>query len=146
MKESEVFSMIEQWVDAWNAKDMGRVETMYADDVVLYQAPVRSALRGWSYIHDRGRTLWTGFPDAKMKINDLHVDRNVAFLEHNITGTHTGRFLEHEPTGKIIDIDSCIVFRVRNGKIVNHTTYMDTATILRALGLIQVTGTRPEAA
>lgn len=146
MKESEVYNVIEQWVDAWNEKDIDRMESMYTEDAVLYQAPVRQALKGWNYLHDRLTDLYEGFPDAKMKINDLHVDRNIAFLEFNEIGTHTGRFLDFEPTGNKIDIDSCIVFRVNNGKIVNHTTYLDTATILRSLGIIKITGTRPEAA
>ncbi|HZD58965.1 MAG TPA: ester cyclase, partial [Anaerolineae bacterium] len=73
-------------------------------------------------------------------------DGDIAILEFNETGTQTGRFLDYEPTGNKIDIDSCLVFRVRNGKITNHTTYLDTATILRSLGLIEITGVRPEAA
>ncbi len=146
MKKSDVENMIEQWVDAWNAKDMERMKSMYAEDVVLYQGPVRKSLKGWGYVHDRLQDLATGFPDARIKINDLHIDGDIAILEFNETGTQTGRFLDYEPTGNEIDIDSCLVFRVSRGKIINHTTYLDTATILRSLGLVKITGARPEAA
>ena len=146
MKKRDIYDMIEQWVDAWNAKDMDRMKSMYTKDAVLYQGPVREALKGWDYIYNRLQDLAMGFPDAHIKINDLHVDGDIAILEFNETGTQTGRFLDYEPTGNKIDIDSCLVFRVRNGKITNHTTYLDTATILRSLGLIEITGVRPEAA
>ncbi len=147
MKKNDIYDMIEQWVDAWNARDIGRMESMYAEDVVLYQAPVRQALKGWNYVRDRFEDIIEGFPDAVMKINDLHVDGDIAILEFSETATQTGRFLDYEPTGNKAEFDSCIVFRVNNnGKIVNHTTYLDTATILRSLGLVKVAGARPEAA
>lgn len=147
MKKNDIYTMIEQWVDVWNAKDMDRMKSMYAEDVVLYQAPVRHAVKGWDYIRDRLESVIQGFPDAALKINDLHVDGDIAILEFSETGTQTGRFLDYAPTGKKAEFDSCIVFRVNNnGKIVNHTTYLDTATILRSLGLIEVAGARPWAA
>ncbi|MBE0446798.1 MAG: ester cyclase [Actinobacteria bacterium] len=67
-------------------------------------------------------------------------------MEFNVVGTHTGRFLDYEPTGRTFDIDSCLIFKVKDSKIIKHTTYLDTATILRALGIITIPGVRPEAA
>jgi len=120
MKKSDIYTMIEQWVDVWNARDIDRLKSMYAQDAILYQGPVKKALKGWEYIQARLEDLTDGFPDAQMKINNLHVDGNIAILEFNETGTHEGRFLDYEPTGNKIDFDSCLVFRVSNGKIVNH--------------------------
>ncbi|MCL6473048.1 MAG: ester cyclase [Firmicutes bacterium] len=146
MKKADIFNMIEDWVDAWNAKDIDRMKSMYAEDVILYQAPIKQALKGWDYIQDRLSALLEGFPDARIKINDLHIDGDIAILEFNETGTQTKQFLGYAPTGNRMDVDSCIVFRIRGGKIINHTTYLDTATILRSLGLIEIKGARPAAA
>lgn len=146
MVESDTRKMIEEWVDAWNSKDMDRMRSLYAEDAILYQAPVKQTLTGWNYINDRLKDLAEGFPDAKIEISALHIDGDTAILEFNETGTHKGRFLDYEPTGNKIDIDSCLVFKIRDGKVINYTTYLDTVTILRALGLVSVPSTRPEAA
>ncbi len=148
MKKSDIQiqNMVEQWVDAWNAKDMDRMKSMYSEDAILYQGPVREALKGWNYVYDRFQDLFSGFPDAQIKINDLHIDGDIAVLEFNETGTQTGQFLGYEPTGNKINIDSCLVFRISKGKIVNYTTYLDIATILRSLGLVKISGAHPEAA
>ncbi|HZD61132.1 MAG TPA: nuclear transport factor 2 family protein, partial [Anaerolineae bacterium] len=60
MKKRDIYDMIEQWVDAWNAKDMDRMKSMYTKDAVLYQGPVREALKGWGYIYNRLQDLAMG--------------------------------------------------------------------------------------
>jgi steroid delta-isomerase-like uncharacterized protein len=146
MKESALVNLIEQWVDASNAKDMDHLQSLHSKDVIFYQGPSEVALKGWDYVRDRAQVFWTAFPDYRIKINDLHVDGNIVIMEFNATGTHTGQLLGYGPSGNKLDFDSCLVFRISRGKIVNYTTYVDMATVLHALGLIEIKGARPEAA
>ncbi|MBE0447688.1 MAG: hypothetical protein IBX64_06270 [Actinobacteria bacterium] len=44
MTENEIRNLFEQWVDAFNAHDVERDRTLYAEDVALYQAPVKKTL------------------------------------------------------------------------------------------------------
>lgn len=146
MTASEIRNLFEQWVDAWNAQDWERMRPLYAEDVVLYQAPVKKTLVGVDHIIARGKDLGGMSSDARITIRELHVVGDTVILEYNIVGTHTGRFLNYEPTGRKFDFDACIVFKVKDDKIIKHTTYLDTATVLRALGLLTIPGVRPEAA
>ncbi|HZD59285.1 MAG TPA: ester cyclase [Anaerolineae bacterium] len=146
MAASEIRTMMEQWADVWNAKDADRLMAFYADDVVLYQAPLKKTLVGKEYLAARFRDIIEMSSDIRLTIRELHVDGDTAVMEFNTIGTHTGRFLDYEPTGRTFDYDSCLIFKVKDGKITKHTTYLDTATILRALGLISIPGVRPEAA
>lgn len=146
MTESEIRNLFERWVDAWNSKDPERDRPLYAEDVVLYQAPVKKTLVGVDHIIARSKDLFEMSKDARLTVRELHVAGDTAIMEFNIIGTHTGRFLDYEPTGRKFDIDSCLIFKVKDGKIIKHTTYLDTATILRALGLLTIPGVRPEAA
>jgi len=146
MTESEIRNLFEQWVDAWNANDVERFKPLYAEDVVLYQAPIKKTLTGIDYIIARGKDFFEMSNDARLTVRELHVAGDTAIMEFNATGTHTGRFLDYEPTGRKFDFDSCLIFKVKDGKIIKHTTYLDTATVLRALGLLTVSGVRPEAA
>lgn len=146
MEASEVRQLIERWVEAWNGKDAEDVRRFYTDDVVLYQAPVDRTLTGVDHIIDRYRDLSEMSDDSRFTIRRLHVVGDIAVLEANITGTHTGTFLNYEPTGRPLNINVCLVLDARDGKIVKHTTYLDTATILRAIGVIDIPEARPEAA
>lgn len=146
MTESEIRNLCEQWVDVWNSKDWERMRTFYAEDAVLYQAPVKKTLVGVDHIIDRGKDFGEMSKDGRFTARELHVAGDTAIMEFNMTGTHTGRFLDYEPTGRKLDFDSCIIFKVKDGKIIKHTTYVDTATVVRALGLITIPGVRPEAA
>ncbi|OFW32783.1 MAG: hypothetical protein A2074_04650 [Candidatus Aquicultor primus] len=146
MTESEIRNLFEQWVDAWNSNDTERIRPFYGEDVVLYQAPVKKTLVGVDHIIARGKDLFEMSEDARLTVRKLHVAGDTAIMELNIAGIHTGRFLDYEPTGRKFDIDSCLIFKVKDGKIIKHTTYLDTATIVRALGLLTIPGVRPEAA
>lgn len=146
MTESEIRNLFEQWVDAWNANDVERFRPLYAEDVVLYQAPVKKTLVGVEHIVARGKDFFEMSEDARLTVRELHVVGDTAVMELNVAGTNTGRFLDYEPTGRKFDIDSCLVFKFKDNKITKHTTYLDTATVLRALGLVTIPGVRPEAA
>jgi steroid delta-isomerase-like uncharacterized protein len=146
MTEQEMRTIVEQVVEILNSKDPERLRSLYSEDAVLYQAPVKKTLVGQDHIVARVRDLSEMSKDSHMTIRELHVAGDTAFLEFNFVGTNTGRFLDYEPTGRKFDIDSCVSFQFRNGKIVKHTTYLDTATVLRHLGLISIPHARPEAA
>lgn len=146
MNENDIRKMFAEWVDAFNSGDVERMRSFYTEDAVLYQAPIKKTLVGLDYIVARLKDFSEMSEDSRFTIRDLHVDGDTAILEFNIAGTHTGRFLDFEPTGRRLDIDSCLIFEVRDGRITKHTTYLDIATVLRALGLISVPGTREEAA
>jgi len=146
MTENEIRNLFDQWVDAWSSRDPERDRALYAEDVVLYQAPIKKTLVGIDHIIARAKDFYEMSEDSRLTVRELHVVGDTAVMELNITGTHTGRFLDYEPTGRKFDFDSCLVFKVKDGKIIKHTTYLDTATVLRALGLLTIPGVRPEAA
>ncbi len=135
------------WVDAWNLHDPEKIKQFYTEDVILYQAPLRKALHGREHLLTRYKDFLEMSNDVKLTLRDIHVDGDSVIVEVNISGTNTGKFLDYKPTGKKLDIDTCLSFKVNDeGKIIKLTTYLDVATVLRVLGHIDVTGTRAQAA
>lgn len=144
--ESEIRQLVNGWMEAWNAHDIPKTMSFYADNCVLYQAPQRSSLTGKNYIEARFNDLLQAAPDWNTKVNALHVVGNNAIVEITNTGTHTGPFLGYEPTNNKFEFDTCIILNIQNGVIVKQTAYLDMATILRSVGLITIKEARPEAA
>lgn len=146
MEEQEIRQRLRDWVDAWNSMDEDLVRSFYSENAGLYQAAVGKSLTGREHIVDRYKDFMEMSADAKMTARAIHVDGHTGILEMAVSGTHTGRFLDHEPTGRPLHIETCLVFTFEGDMIVHHTTYLDTATVLRSLGLITIEGTRAEAA
>lgn len=138
--------MFEGWVDAWNSRDEERVSSFYSDTVILCQPGPKKTLIGRRHVIDRYRDFNLMSDDSEMIIRDLYVDGVTAILEVSLVGTNTGPFLDYVPTGRMIDLETCLVFKVAGGKIIKQTTYLDTATVLRSLGHISVPSARAEAA
>jgi steroid delta-isomerase-like uncharacterized protein len=148
MERNEVQRIAEGYVEAWSATDTELMREFCTDDVVLYQAPVKQRLQGLEHLIKRGQAFDEMGEDVTLGLRKFLYDpeENTLVLEVNIKGRHTGRFLNYEPTGREFDLDSCLVLTLNDeGKITQHTTYFDTATMLRAIGLITIEGL-PEAA
>lgn len=146
MNETEMREFAEQWVEIWNSTDEAQIRGLYAEDVVLYQAAVKKTLTGIDHIIARTKDFTSMSSDSVMTARNIYVDGDTLILEVNVVGTHDGKFLDYDPTGGKIDIDTCLVFEMKDNVIAKHTTYLDTATVLRQLALIIVPGTRAEAA
>lgn len=146
MDEHDMRVMFEHWVEAWNAEDDRRVESFYAEDAVFYQAPSKLVQAGRKYVTHAHRDLVSMSSDRQMSIRDLYVIGGTVIMEMTLTGTHDGPFFGWGATGRKFDIDSCLAFEVRDGQIVKQTTYLDTATLLRALGVVSINAGRAQAA
>lgn len=146
MGRRDIRNAVNQWVDAWNAHNIKGIESSYAEDAVLFQAPTRSKLSGRDYIMARQRDALEMSSDMEVYLRELYIDGDTAILELTDTGTNDGPFLDYPPTGKKFQLDTCLIFKFSDGKIVEHVDYLDTATVLRAFGLLEIPGTRPEVA
>ena len=79
-------------------------------------------------------SLRRAFPDFALTIVDVGVDGDVVWTRNVATGTDLGGFMGHPPTGRPIRIDVVDVFRVRDGRIVEHWGVPDRLGALRQLG------------
>jgi predicted ester cyclase len=76
------------------------------------------------------------FPDAQATVEDLLADGDKVVARVSITGTHQGAFRGIVPTGKPITVMGVHIFRVANGKLVEHWGLMDRHSALQQLGVV----------
>ena len=81
------------------------------------------------------------FPLYSIEIEMMVAEDDLVSVIGRLYGTHTGAFMGIPPTGKSFDVPLCIMYRIRNGKIVDHWMVMDSAVLMRQMGLIQTKGT-----
>ena len=76
------------------------------------------------------------FPDMHMEVVELIAEGGSVAARFTCSGTHTGEWLGHPPTGHRFElIDEVTFFRFDEGKIASSWTLEDTLTRLQQLGL-----------
>jgi steroid delta-isomerase-like uncharacterized protein len=133
-------SLLERYVELYNAGDLDACMDLYADDAV--QIMHDGTFKGRNAIRERLARDLTACPDAAYTVGSF-VEQDDSFAdEWTFAGTHTGPFqlpdgTQLPPTGKRLEIRGMELVQVRDGKIVIDNLYYDSMAILVRLGLPQ---------
>jgi steroid delta-isomerase-like uncharacterized protein len=139
MDREEIRGLVDRYVEAWNAHDPDAVAAFYASDAISRDVgearPDRTSIR-------RGVSDYlAAFPNFHLGVSRVGVDGDVVYVEWHATGTHSGQFMNVPATGRVVQVDGCIVVRIGSeGLIVSEILYWDVASLLEQLGIL------PEAA
>ena len=68
------------------------------------------------------------FPDAQVTVDDVMAEDDRVAARVVMRGTHRGEFQGIAPTGKRVEVRAIDLFRVENGKIVEHWGRADDPT------------------
>ena len=60
------------------------------------------------------------FPDMRITVEDMIAEGDRVAARVTMRGTHRGEFLGMAPTGKRVQVRAMDMFRIANGKIVEH--------------------------
>ena len=77
--------------------------------------------------------LLRAFPDARMEINEQVGERDLVATRKTLHGTHRGELWGFPPTGNRIEFEFIDIFRVQDGKLIEHWTHMDFDHLRRQL-------------
>ena len=71
----------------------------------------------------------------KATVEDLLADGDKVIALVSYRGTHQGAFMGIPPTGKQVTVAGINIFRIANGKLVEHWGLADRISALRQLGV-----------
>jgi len=82
------------------------------------------------------------FPDRKVEILDILEDADEVFVRSRVSGTNQGGFppFNVPANGKPFTIESWSVYRLKDGKVVEHAGMNDAASLLIQLGAVPAPG------
>jgi hypothetical protein len=69
--------------------------------------------------------LLQGFPDASVEINEQLAERDLVATRKTLRGTHLGELWDLPPTGNRVELEFIDIFRLRDGRLIEHWTSMD---------------------
>jgi predicted ester cyclase len=90
-------------------------------------------LETYSQIHQMARA---SFPDMMVTTEDLIAEGDKVVERWTLTQTHTGEpFMGASASGKRVQVTGISIYRIADGKIVEHWANMDLLGMLQQLGL-----------
>ena len=133
MSDSKRF--LQNWIDAFQRRDLEAVVACYADDTVNFQVAAGEPSVGIEQIGRETAEFFRGFPDAWSRVENLMGDADWAAWEWVGGGTFAGEFYGNRPTGKTFEIRGCGFFNFRDGKIIYQRGYWDKLSWFKQVGL-----------
>lgn len=133
---SQSSSLIDEHFKALNAHDVKALASEYADDAQVFSPNWEGAKVGPAGITEAYGRYYKTTPDLAYKvINIISAGENV-IVEYSWTGTMS-KPEAGEPAymeGKKYTLHSCVIFVIKNNKIVKETNYFDQVAFLRQVG------------
>ena len=132
---SDAKDVVRRLEEAWAANDLATVDQLLAPDLVSHDAPpgMPPGREGARAAH---QMAMTSFPDRHMTIEDVLGDGDRVAVRTTLRGTNTGGvpWLGVPPNGRPIEIESISIYRVANGRVVEHWGQNDVGRLMMQLG------------
>lgn len=132
MSSSDAQRTVEEYLDAYNARDMGRIESLWADEIQSVGGPLNredllSAIEAY----------WKAFPDCEIREERYISSGEYVAVHITFTGTHENDYYGFEPTGNEFDVVEMMTFQVNHGEINGYWYAWDELGFWEQLGVLE---------
>ncbi|GFE66576.1 ester cyclase [Litoreibacter roseus] len=120
-----------------NGRDLSRFAEIVAPDYVNHNPYAAPGLDG---VIDVFGAILAGVPDLVVTAEDVFVseDGSRAVGRYRYEGTHTGNFMGNPETGSAFTMRSIDIWRVEDGKFVEHWDEINTLDIFTQVGAVEM--------
>jgi len=115
--------------------DMSRFDEIIAPDYVNHNAFAEPGREGVRKVFEG---VLAGVPDVKVFVEDVFVsaDGSRVVGRYRYEGTHTGSFLGYPATGNAFRMRSIDIWRVEDGRFVEHWDELNTLDVFIQVGAV----------
>jgi steroid delta-isomerase-like uncharacterized protein len=142
MNGAELQEFIDRYNDAWNAHDVEAIVAMHTEDSVFENHVTGDRNVGREQIGSAIRGIFSVFPDLAFEGRRQYIREDLVVQEWTARGTHEGTMarggIAVEPTGKHVEYKGMDVIPIRDGLVARKDVYSDSITLLRQLGLTDI--------
>ncbi|BFU90599.1 MAG: hypothetical protein NTAFB01_17860 [Nitrospira sp.] len=133
MSQTSIKELAHKYAEALNAGETDRFDDFIADDYINHNPYVKSGLRG---VKEFFEGWMRSFPDTEVTVEDVFADGDTLVGRFTYRATHQGEFLGLPATGRSIRMRSIDIWRVRDGRFVEHWDELNLLEIMQRLGAI----------
>jgi predicted ester cyclase len=118
-----------------NERKLDKVEDYVTRNWVNHD-PSLTTMEGYEGARQLVRTLTGGFPDMKIRIEDIIAEGDRIAVRFSFVGTHKGDFMGAAATGKKVNASACGIFRVQDGRLAENWVVFDALGLAKQIGMI----------
>jgi len=119
---------------AFRDQDRAWWEAHIEPEFVCHDPALDFEVRGPAGVANLGEVLHGAFSDIEYPIVQVVAEGDRVLVHLRQTGRHTGEYQGTPATGREVDIVAMDLFRVANGKLVEHWAQMDNLGLLKQIG------------
>ena len=114
-----------RFTELFSTGDEALADEVLAPDVVFHGTRGDGELHGLEEMKAFVKQYRRAFPDAHSTVEDQVAEADTVVTRWRARGTHRGEIWGLPPTGNTVEWEFIDIFRVRDGKLVEHWTHMD---------------------
>ena len=123
MSTSENKAFVRRYLDAINGKEKpAAVQDQFISDA---DAVLKQHIAGYE----------AAFPRYALDVEDLIAEADKVVLRFTLRATYGGGFMNIPATGQQVAVPGIIIYRIADGKIVEHWMLVDSAVLMQQLGV-----------
>jgi len=133
-------ALVRRYREIYNTNQLDKLGEVLADNFVPHTLfpGMSPGLETYKQIHTMAKA---SFPDIRTQTEDLIADGDKVVERWTQTMTHTGApFMGLPPSGKAVRVTGISIYRLANGRIVEHWANMDFFGVMAQLGAIPAPG------
>jgi steroid delta-isomerase-like uncharacterized protein len=134
----EARALAERFASTLTAHDMDAFAALFGDDYTNHQVSAAAPAPPATISAKQGsvgffKSRLTGMPDLRVTIEAVVASADQFAASFVYEGTHSGTYLGVPATGRKLRFTSCDIFRIKDGKLVEHWGMGDVAGQLAQL-------------
>ena len=131
--------LLRSWFEEiWNQGNVDAADDLLAPGAILHETAIGpDGIQRLADFKAMARVLRQTFPDIHFQIETTLQDGEYAAARITATGTHSGRGLGIEPTGRSFRINGMVMIRILDGRTVESWSSFDMLGLYEQLGLVE---------
>ena len=119
--------------DVATEKKLDLIDDLQAENAV--ENDTFTVHRGREAIRDHLEGTFTSFPDLTATVEQIIGEGDTVAMRVTLRGTHEGKFMGIEPTGREFEVQNMVFTRVDDEKIIERRIQPDVFGMLQQLGV-----------
>jgi len=119
--------------EIWHKRNMSVLDEVISPDVKCHETGM--VFNSLEELKNNVKMFFNAFAETKITVTNQLVKENVVVARYEFEGTHRGRFIDLEPTGKRVKFAGLEVIRFENEKVIEIWAEFDQLGLMKQLGM-----------